>query len=74
MADIGPRGATLLWWMVAFTIICIIFLLLRLCAARVMRRSFYWDDAFIIISFVSYSIYPGNNSYFVFGMLCWELD
>ncbi|KAI1852845.1 hypothetical protein JX265_009818 [Neoarthrinium moseri] len=52
MATIGPRANALLWWMGAFTIICSIILVLRLCAARVMRRPFHVDDAFIIISFL----------------------
>lgn len=59
MSGMGSRGANLLRWMVAFTVVCIVVLCLRVWAARVMRRRFYLDDAFILISFAAMLSFEG---------------
>lgn len=55
----GPRGETLLRWMIAFTVIVGVILLLRLWAARLMKRSFYLDDLFVLIAFASTITFEG---------------
>ena len=54
MSAPGSTGWFLLRWLVAFTVVCSVFLVLRLWAARLTRRPFHADDAFVILSFVSY--------------------
>ncbi|OLN85292.1 hypothetical protein CCHL11_04333 [Colletotrichum chlorophyti] len=51
MPGAGERGIQLLVWIIVFTIVDFCFLCLRFWAARVMRRSFYWDDGMIIFAF-----------------------
>ncbi|OTA92688.1 hypothetical protein M434DRAFT_318625 [Hypoxylon sp. CO27-5] len=48
-----PSGLTLLRWIIAFFVICSVFMILRLWAARLTKRRFYADDAFSIIGFAS---------------------
>lgn len=61
MADITSRGIHLFICIIAFTVICIIILLLRFWAARLIRRSFYLDDFAIVFAFVS-SLQSGHSS------------
>ncbi|KAI3325698.1 hypothetical protein HD806DRAFT_454516 [Xylariaceae sp. AK1471] len=53
MSKPGPVGQSLLNWIIAFTIICTVFLLLRLWAARMTKRRFFIDDAFVLVAFAS---------------------
>lgn len=54
MANTTDRGIGLFICIIVFTVVCSIFLLLRLWAARLIRRSFYLDDAMVIFAFVSF--------------------
>lgn len=54
MADLpGPRGLALMEWIIAFLIICSIFMLLRLYAAKLIKRTWFADDVFSVIGYVS---------------------
>ncbi|KAI1135143.1 hypothetical protein F5Y05DRAFT_395763 [Hypoxylon sp. FL0543] len=53
MAIISPNAVPLLACIIVFTILCTLFLCLRYVAARVSRRSFYIDDAFVILAYAS---------------------
>ncbi|KAI3554723.1 hypothetical protein CaCOL14_000168 [Colletotrichum acutatum] len=53
MPGAGSRGISLLVWIVVFTVVDASFLCLRAWSARVMRRSFYWDDGMIIFAFAN---------------------
>jgi hypothetical protein len=52
MSQPGLVGRSLLNWIIAFTIICTGFLILRLWAARITKRRFFVDDAFVLVAFV----------------------
>lgn len=49
----GARGINLLKWIITFTVICSIMLLLRLWAARIQKRKAYADDWMVLVAFVS---------------------
>lgn len=49
----GSGGWELLGWIVSFTIITTIFVLLRFWSARIQKREFYLDDSCVIIAYVS---------------------
>ncbi|OHE90562.1 integral membrane protein [Colletotrichum orchidophilum] len=53
MPGAGSRGMSLLAWIVIFTVVDASFLCLRAWSARVMKRSFYWDDGMIIFAFAN---------------------
>ncbi|KAI1080905.1 hypothetical protein F5B20DRAFT_537833 [Whalleya microplaca] len=55
MANFSSSGLTFFVFVIIFTVVCGIFLLLRLWAATVSRRSLYLDDAFILFAYVSLS-------------------
>lgn len=49
----GARGIALLEWMVIFTVICGIVLLLRWWSATLQKRNMYADDWMVLIAYVS---------------------
>lgn len=49
----GSDAWALLGWMIAFTAITTFAVLLRFWSARIQKRGFYWDDAFVMISYVA---------------------
>ncbi|KZL64382.1 integral membrane protein, partial [Colletotrichum incanum] len=53
MPGAGTRGISLLIWIVVFTIVDASVLCLRAWSAKIMRRSFYWDDGMIIFAFAN---------------------
>ncbi|GJC96504.1 Integral membrane protein [Colletotrichum higginsianum IMI 349063] len=53
MPGAGSRGIGLLVWIVVFTFVDASVLCLRAWSARVMRRSFYWDDGMIMFAFAN---------------------
>ncbi|KAI0838423.1 hypothetical protein F5Y06DRAFT_268049 [Hypoxylon sp. FL0890] len=70
-----PSGLALLRWIIAFFVICSVFMLLRLWAARLTKRRFYADDAFSIIGFASTISQGSVTIWAVFhGMGAHEVD
>ncbi|KAI0380262.1 integral membrane protein [Hypomontagnella monticulosa] len=53
MADISDRAVALLVCIIVFTVLCTLSLWLRYVASRVSRRSFYLDDLFVVLAYVS---------------------
>ncbi|KAI0202860.1 integral membrane protein [Astrocystis sublimbata] len=53
MATVTQGGINLLIWTIVFTILDIIFIILRFWAARIIRRSILADDYFILVSLAS---------------------
>ncbi|KAI1758643.1 hypothetical protein GGR53DRAFT_516390 [Hypoxylon sp. FL1150] len=53
MANFSSSGLTFFVFVIVFTIICGIFILLRLWAATVSRRPLYLDDAFILFAYAN---------------------
>ncbi|KAG6369002.1 hypothetical protein INS49_003221 [Diaporthe citri] len=49
----GPRGLALMRWIIAFLVICSIFMLLRLYAARLIKRKWFADDVFSAIGYAA---------------------
>ena len=49
----GETGIALLKWIVIFTAICAIMLILRAWSARIQNRKAYIDDWLVVIAFVS---------------------
>ncbi|KAL7627701.1 hypothetical protein AAE478_001895 [Parahypoxylon ruwenzoriense] len=66
MSAPGSTGRFLLSWVIAFTVICSVFLVLRFWAARLTKRRFYADDAFVILSF---ACTIANE-----GVIIWAID
>ncbi|CAJ2505020.1 Uu.00g124140.m01.CDS01 [Anthostomella pinea] len=59
LRSLSSSGALLFVFIVIFTVICATVLGLRFWAARISRRSFYPDDAFIGLSFTSTCVLEG---------------
>lgn len=53
MSNTTPRGLEFFVCIIAFTVICSILLLLRVWAARIVRRPLYIDDGLVSFAFVS---------------------
>ncbi|RYP62674.1 hypothetical protein DL771_009615 [Monosporascus sp. 5C6A] len=53
MPGAGPTGLFLLRWIIAFTVICSVFVVLRFWAKRITKRKFFVDDAFVVLAFLS---------------------
>ncbi|KAI1503403.1 hypothetical protein F5X99DRAFT_375139 [Biscogniauxia marginata] len=53
MPGAGQTGMFLLRWIIAFTVICSVFVVLRFWAARITKRRFFADDLCVILAFAS---------------------
>ncbi|KND86233.1 hypothetical protein TOPH_09134 [Tolypocladium ophioglossoides CBS 100239] len=62
----GERGIHFLVWICVFTVVCIIFLALRLWAAIVSKRRMYPDDAMVVFAFANIIILEGVTIWAIF--------
>ncbi|RYP65455.1 hypothetical protein DL769_006310 [Monosporascus sp. CRB-8-3] len=59
MANFSSSGLIFFIFIIIFTILCGIFLLLRLLAIRISRRSFYLDDGFVFFAYMNMVVLAG---------------
>ncbi|KAL2259509.1 hypothetical protein VTK26DRAFT_6799 [Humicola hyalothermophila] len=82
MASTSQRGINLFIWICVFTVISTIFLILRLIAARIIRRGLYVDDGLVVFAYagtvalsgvVAWSIFVGGMGKHMNEMTDFEL-
>lgn len=59
---LSESGRRLLTWIIVFTVITTLFLILRFWAARIQKRSLYLDDYFVLLAYVRPQVHYIENS------------